>query len=279
MSNSRPTRVTSQCPVLGTSKKLCRTVLPTYGDILRSYLLMRESSIDMKWIHSRNRLCEDVRGIWYSASLPTLSERRINAMLDAYHTKYRNLMKPYQVRKENPSYQLRMKQFSEDSRELFDIAACKCKNILLILKESKKSLCTCPEDRKIPRREIKFLIDQRDPEKRKMFIGNTDACTTKQNQKFVERKQYRLSLTQENMSTSSVSSMPQSPAVTKSFESPNSNESKSDDTTYDASIKAKPVFKRKLLSSLALACDRSGISDRAAAHVSSAVLKDIGVIT
>ena len=81
------------------------------------------------------------------------------------------------------------------------------------------------------------------------------------------------------MSTSSVSSMPQSPAVTESFESPNSNESKSDDTTYDASIKAKPVLKLKLLSSLALACDRSGISDRAAAHVSSAVLEDIGVIT
>ena len=43
---------------------------------------MRETSIDIKWTQAGNRLCEDVLGIWYSASLPTLNERRINAMLD-----------------------------------------------------------------------------------------------------------------------------------------------------------------------------------------------------
>ena len=68
--------------MLGASKKLCTSVLPTYGDILRYYLHMRETSIDIKWTQARNRLCEDVRGIWYSASLPTLSERLINAMFD-----------------------------------------------------------------------------------------------------------------------------------------------------------------------------------------------------
>ena len=83
MSASRAIPVTSQCLVLGASKKKLRTtVLPTYGEILRSYLHMRETSFDVKWTQARNRLFEDVIGIWYSASLPTLSERRINAMFD-----------------------------------------------------------------------------------------------------------------------------------------------------------------------------------------------------
>ncbi len=47
-------------------------------------------------------------------------------MLDMYHRKYRNLLKPYKSRKDSPAYINRIELYKADGQKLFDIPACKC---------------------------------------------------------------------------------------------------------------------------------------------------------
>ena len=101
-------------------------------------------------------------------------------MLDKYHSQYRNLLKSYKARKDKPSFKAQMDRFIDNSKLLFDIAACKC--------ASKN--CTCAKEKKVPQRELTFLFDQRN--ERKMAISNIDHKTTTQLQRKEKRKETEL---------------------------------------------------------------------------------------
>lgn len=134
------------------------------------------------WDDIANSVNEQLLDIWKSASVPTLSSRRVRAMLDNYHTKYNSLMKDYSSkRKDKPSFINKVTVFKEDSLKLFDIAACKCAI----------NNCSCDAARKVPQREAKFLNDQRT--NRKMAIGAIDKATTQKLTKQLLRKEKKKS--------------------------------------------------------------------------------------
>lgn len=68
--------------------------------------------------------------------------------------------------------------------------------------------------------------------------------------------------------------------VTLAIESTSASSSNSEASSPVKMSVAPPTKKKRLnLPSLALACDRTGVSDRAAAIIASSVLKDVGIIS
>lgn len=276
------TRQMSSCPVFGLPEKLPVSQLPTYNDIMKYYLFIRHElkpDITTKepTVHEiSERLAQEVLEIWQKSSLPTVSFKRILQLIRVYHDKYRCLMKPYRGRQTNIKYQEKINKFISDSHSLFDICICKCKVI---------SDCNCPKECRIPKVEVDFLLDQRTT--RKMMIGGVDVATTAKNKKKQERKEKALyrstevnyfdkpccsrSLT-DDLETESSSSCDSLfvPSTSPQYKNPE-----------QVKHKASPPNKKKRLNltSLALACDRTGVSDRAAAIIASSVLKDVGIIS
>ena len=56
-------------------------------------------------------------------------------------------------------------------QQLFDICSCQCKS------EQGKIVCRCEKGKRVPLREVPFLLDQR--KLRQMQIGNLDTKVTK----------------------------------------------------------------------------------------------------
>ena len=221
------------------------------------------------WDDIANSVSEQLLDIWKSASVPTLSSRRVRAMLDNYHTKYNSLMKDYSSkRKDKPSFINKVTVFKEDSLKLFDIAACKCAI----------NNCSCDAARKVPQREAKFLNDQRT--NRKMAIGAIDKATTQKLTKQLLRKEKR----SQGKAGPSHSEASMSGAATLASFSDSDATSTTDECDDNSEIEyrtdktpSSTNFFR--LPSVALACDRSRVSDRTAASIVSATLKDIGIIS
>ena len=156
-------------------------------------------------------------------------------------------------------------------KTLFDISSCKCKSF---------SKCNCERNRKIPEREQSFLTDQRTD--RKMVIGNVDLAISRKNLKLEKRKssleQYKEK--QQNLQSACLQEekIPSSESSTKAD---SSEESKDPEYSLPKSVEKKrkrsfksPPTKRTHYSKLASACDRTGVSDRAAAFIASSVLHD-----
>lgn len=181
------TRQTTTCPLFGSPGKLPLSQLPTYNDVMKNYLFIKNELKPYKTakeptVHNiSERLAKEVLEIWQKTSLPTVSLKRILQLIRSYHDKYRTLMKPYQDRKKNKNYQEKISRFITESHRLFDICSCKCKLI---------SNCTCLKDSRVPNEEVHFLIDQRTT--RKMSIGGVDVVSTIKNKKREERKEKSL---------------------------------------------------------------------------------------
>lgn len=205
-----------------------------------------------------------LKSVWQRASIPYVSDERITQMLKTYHTKYKTLQKPEKERKKVKSYQKKVQAFQTDAQaRLFDIAACKCKEF---------KNCKCSKERRVHPMEQEFLLDQRT--KRKMAIGSLDATTTKKNVKRLSRKQ----------------TVPvPGPSIRNDYceneldySTSSTSEDSEEDFTPQPPARAKQeregIRKKSSLESLAIACDRGVLSDRAAASVASAVLDDLGMI-
>lgn len=93
-------------------------------------------------------------------------------MLKSYHFKIIKLLKSHpNIPKKH------LEDYLDASKVLFDICSCK------YLETNK---CNYPKEKKVPYNEQTFLMDQRSL--RKMIMGNTDAVTTRKNQKSLKRK-------------------------------------------------------------------------------------------
>ncbi|CAI6376528.1 unnamed protein product [Macrosiphum euphorbiae] len=171
-------------------------------------------------------------------------------MIKTYHDKYRNILKSAKSRINIETFKKKLENFqSEAKNSLFDIAACKC----VVL-----SLCNCEKSRKVPTIEQVFIIDQRTT--RKMVMTSIDISTTKKLQKKIIRKETdakriekkKLSVVNEiNFNSDEVST--------------EIDDSDEDciavlNTLTSSSIKNSQM--RFKLPALAMACDRTEISDR-----------------
>ena len=153
-------------------------------------------------------------------------------------------------------------------KNLFDINACKCLDF---------KRCACKLKNRVPLAERDFLCDQRSD--RRMVIAEFDKAAKilnkKRNQRKLERaKQFH------HLSPCSETCSNISKAVTLSEDPSASGMSDSESSEYNVLATPKRRQKRPLpdISVLAEACDRTGVSNRAAAFFASSMLQSIGVI-
>jgi hypothetical protein len=258
-------------PIFGAGRELQNNVLPTYEDVMKLFILITHSSTGKKQyrdlVHNSSEIvATQVEDAWYKASIPIIEHRTILARIKAYHEKYRNILKPYESRKNVDSYKYKLLEFQNESKKLFDIATCKCKTY---------DNCLCEKDRKVPLKERVFLSDQRTI--RSMMIGTIDRNTTKKNENNIDRKLKR-EIYEKNMVTPDTnkpitSSNVKNVSQTENQVSQNSTPQILSNTTVinSTSTKVFPVVARTL--------DRYGVSDRVGAAIVSATLQDIGLIT
>ncbi|KAK0055675.1 hypothetical protein Bpfe_014950, partial [Biomphalaria pfeifferi] len=178
-----------------------------------------------------------------------------------------------QSRTDSGTYQEKISQFQDESKKLFDICSCKCSFI---------SQCQCEKSRKIPAIERDFLEVQRGP--RGMIIAKVDDAESIKLQKRYIRKE----LTQkQKCRKSDIDGI--SEKQSDVCEEISSTEEKTDASDDESDNDCRPDPNKQLrklndkqmrvkLPSLALACDRYGVSDRAAAGITSAVLQDVGIL-
>lgn len=266
------TRKNVSCPVFGAPKQMSETVLPTYESVMKHYLFVRfeilqESKKEPSFADIANEVIKNIKTIWNKACLPVLSDRRIFQMLKDYHTKYRKVKK-YPTSRPNS----KSSSFLEEAKnKLFDICYCKCKDF---------GSCSCHE--KVPLKERDFLNDQR--RLRQMMIGGVDLVTTKSIKKRLERK-----LKTEKRKKCGSSETKCSATVLQTPNSSTSTDSETSEPEFSLKSKSVPVEidldqpstsqMRVNLDKLSEVCDRTGVSDRAAAMIASAVLQDVGIVS
>ena len=254
------TRALTACPVFGTPCELSDCVLPSYRDVMRHYLLLRNTEVGGCASNSEviRKITERLETIWQKASIPVTTSKSIVDRIITYHKKYRTLMKPYKSQRgKSATYDKKFDMFVGDSLKLFDIATCKCVT----------SGCTCPRDHKVPQDERAFLVDQRT--ERKMMIGGIDAKQTNVLHKREERKRKR---THSEVAadcnsldlSSSTEDVPPVPTSDKDYV-----------PTTPSAPKSESLIK---LDRFLLECDRSAVSDRTGARLASAYAQDLGLI-
>ena len=197
------------------------------------------------------------------------SRRSIHSTTDRlkHRHKMNNLSKS---KSKNSDNYKRKVQLLRDSahKNLFDISACKCVDF---------ERCTCKLKNRVPFAERDFLCDERSD--RRMVIAELDKAATilnkKRNKLKLERaKQFH------QLPLCSEASNNTSKAVLLSEDPSASEMSDSDSSECNLPATPKRRQKRPLLdiSVSAEACDRTGVSNRAASFLASSMLQGPGVI-
>lgn len=280
------------CAIFGAPSDLRDNILPTYYSVMKYYLYTRDklkyenNNRDPSVSEIARELVIKLKDIWIKASIPIVSDQQIIHLIKEYHKKYRSLKKNIKSNYNRRCLEKIESFKSLAERKLFDIAFCKCKDF---------KLCQCAN--KIPEMERVFLADQRAA--RKMRISGVDVQTTISMQKTVERKgkeKERLEKQREKVKAIDFGNKRRqietentsSESETENFDNINSEMGLKIDLDYsegknvaNASVAGIQPMKqtRMQLSNVAQACDRTGVSDRAAAILVSAAFKDMGVIT
>ena len=276
---SSQTRSMISCSIFGPPCEFPANQLPTYGDIMRQYKLIRNllkenyNNKEPSVKEVSNAVAAKVESIWLKSSLPITTHTRVVQMVQQHHEKYIRIKKSSKSKKNLKSYQLQVRKFECHSSKLFDICSCKCIDL---------NECKCPRDRKVSLKERGFLLDQRS--QRLMYIGNIDYTETKKLQKRVERRKKALHST--NSSIGDLSLVREYKELNETFEygeeyedgsvSENEDEHGERSQKYSKCTQSKQL--RRDLPTVALTCDRYGVSDRSAAAIASAVLQDFGLI-
>lgn len=273
------TREKVKCPIFGHPDLLDENILPSYKDVMRYYLFIRQKLKEENGSKPAvsticSNLAPEIIKIWRKASIPTVSDRRVEQMLMSYNTKYKNLLKSKGKKSSHTMESVR--KFKETSENLFDLAACKCSDF---------SNCTCERLKKVPLMEQGFLIDQRT--QRKMFIGGIDKDSTQKLSRTLLRKQLvnrrivRYQIEKSNIKIMNQETQKECLSVLEHDVTVESCEDDDEDLLVMENKNSKPSTSqmRIKLPSVASICDRTGVSDRAAATIASAVLQDVGIIS
>jgi len=163
------TRRSHTCPVYGLPSKLPDNQLPTVGDVMRYYMYVKDDlASNTKSAEIIHIVSNGIVALWQKASIPTVSQRRVDQKVETLHQAVRDIAK-----KKSNSKAAAVKTATDDSSKLFDISACQCIDF---------ATCSCPREIKVPVLEQEFLVDQRNC--RKMIIGNVD---TRESRKLMKR--------------------------------------------------------------------------------------------
>ena len=79
----RASHVPPNCPIFGAPKPLPGNMLPTYEDVLKCHLyerfqVIKRSKKDPSAKLITRNISENIKTIWDKASIPTVSDKRIN---------------------------------------------------------------------------------------------------------------------------------------------------------------------------------------------------------
>lgn len=273
------TRKDSFCFVLGSAGRFKENMLPTYADIMKHYLWIRQELLwqkngkDPSTSEVSDIVLEDVKNIWNKTTIPTVSDQQIKHLIKTFYMKYKTLKKS-----KNHIKRLKVQAFRKNAEQkLFDISICKC------------SLQPCKCKIKVPITERDFLNDQRT--ERKMCIGSVDIKETRKFNLKLNKKINTPTTTQKCNESENINGP--STSVIK-FEADSDIESieveKKGISTRKLitpeevpnNLKEKQELTKQMRLSLpmvASVCDRIGISDRSAAMLVSATLHDIGLVS
>lgn len=273
MSEPFHSREYSLCPIFGAPSELATTCLPSYNDVMKNYnairLNLKTSDQEPQVSKIVDILSRNIERVWTSASIPTVENLRIMQKIKHYHSKCRTLLKSFKTRQNTESFKIKLQIFRNESEKLFDISACKCK----VMKN-----CECKLNKKVPLIEQKFLTDQRTT--RKMMIHKCDVNATRKLKARTARRAERNQQYESRPSTSKCKS-------TETLVSSSSDtENEITDSDYEPDPRSIMSIKKQKshdynvnkTTELAIACDRTGVSDRTAAVIASAVLSDMGII-
>jgi len=185
--SKRTTRKLVIDPVFGAPSVMSPSVLPTYSDVMKTYLLRKhelKSVSDIKepsFTAVANSVISQIENLWQKSSIPIISHQKVMEKLKPYNDKHRSLLRPYKGRQHNAKYKGKVEDFRAHSLlQLFDIAA-------LCLDTAN---CTCKKERSVPAAERNFLEDQRHG--RTMMIGGVDVKMTQRLQQRNNRKNMEL---------------------------------------------------------------------------------------
>lgn len=135
------TRSMFKCPLFGDICEIKENVLPTYEDVMKYYewtrhqlKLQLETAKEPTFAEIADIVTSRIENIWQTASIPIVTRTRIIQMLKAYHLKCKNLLKS--IKRLSPE---KLAGFRQSSKILFDISACKCKEL---------AQCICPRDKR-----------------------------------------------------------------------------------------------------------------------------------
>jgi len=271
------TRQLMNCPIFGSPSELSTNMLPTKYDVMRDYLLQKHTlkinptAKEPTFSEIAEVVTKRIENLWCKASLPVISHQKILEKMRLCHDRYRNILKPYKSRHQDPKYQAKIDEYiAETKAQLFDISTCKCLDI---------DFCKCQKDRKVPLAERHFLVNQRTS--RTMMIGRVDVKMTKSIRKKAARKMKNLDRSSSDKKTNNFKISQQSHTTSESeisdeeqsvvFDKEPPKLDKQNNIAGDSQMPAN-------LASLARECDRRGVSDRCAAALATAVLQDVGMI-
>lgn len=275
MASAVKTRAKTLCPIFGQGSDFNNRVLPTFYDVMKCCIDVRDKRMPHAnskeaTVHEISQIVvHKVEDIWRRASIPIVSTNRAMKILKDYHKKYMNLKKSSHRKQ---SFQIKIDLFvNEATKKLFDIAACKCVDF---------TICACQKSHKVPKIEQTFLTDQRTT--RKMAISNVDKKMT---HTLTRREERKMKSSKSEKQTDKIEAVKETENIlVEDCDSKNDKQ----DTTYQpekepmipttSSHKEKSQM-RTVLSTLARECDRTSISDRSAAKISTAVLTDMGIIS
>lgn len=200
-----------------------------------------------------------IEELWIKSSIPIVTHKRVLQLLKSYHSKCYNLKKSLKKLKKE-----KLEEFRVQSRKLFDIAACKCKEF---------ASCTCLREKKVPKEEQIFLEDQRT--NRLMAIGRMDLIQSKklQNRRLrVLKQEIRHTINTRIEEILSISYRLNRSEISSNVDLPSCS-SAADGLNTAGTMDQKPIkLTDASLHSLTTVCDRYGVSDRAAAAIVSSVL-------
>lgn len=138
--SSVSTRRAKNCAVLGAPSQLKKNVLPTIKDVLL-HILYSENQMTKSPRPNFDSAALEVKDIWQSASIPSVSIERIIGLIKKHYNTRRLLLKTAQSHlPETPKFKLKKETFRSLCENLFDIAACKCKDF---------HICSCIKDKKV----------------------------------------------------------------------------------------------------------------------------------
>lgn len=276
--------------IVGSDKEISAVVLPTRRDAVRHYNFqwnltkIADNGRNPSYSEVSELTLDRVEAIWHKSSIPVVSRRTMNAMLRKELDVVQKLNKSFSRDQQKDCFKNKLANYLENANKLFDVAACKCSDFLS---------CKCVFEKKVPRLERDFLIDQRTT--RTMLMTGIDAKTTshikkqkirKMKEEASIKKRARREWTTLNDFLSSSCHLDNTEFLEPHPLPGPSPKSESECVVEIPAPLAPPepanksIFdgqNRVDISTFARTCDRFGIPDRPAAALASALLHDVKI--